>query len=67
LITFEEYAHSNSFSETVKNMYENVTSDIVQRSLFINNLPLDITKEAVLKHLQLFNIVISYLHSQRVI
>jgi RNA recognition motif-containing protein len=39
-------------------MYEYVTPDIVQKSLFINNLPLDVSKQAIQRHLEVFNIVI---------
>lgn len=57
---YEEFASSNSFYLIVKNMAEYVTPDLVCRSLFINNLPLDITKEQILKILQVFNIVNIY-------
>lgn len=53
---FEEYAASNAFSNWIKCLSEYITSEEVQRSLFIANLPLDATKEAIVNHLQLFNV-----------
>ena len=53
---YEEYASSSAFSNWIKILSEYISSEDVQRSLFIANLPLDVTKEALLNFLQIFNI-----------
>ena len=40
----------------IRILSEYISSEDVQRSLFIANLPLDVTKEALLNFLQIFNI-----------
>ena len=60
LILFEEFASSNSFYNTIKNVSEYVVPEIVCKSLFINNLPLEVTKEEILKMLEIFNLVYNY-------
>lgn len=53
---YEEYASSSAFSNWIKILSEYISSEDVQRSLFIANLAFDVTKEALLNFLQIFNI-----------
>jgi len=52
---FEEFASSNSFYATIKNLADYVTPENVQKCLYINNFPLDIDKEFLLKTFEIFN------------
>ncbi len=54
---YEEIASSNSFFNTIKSLAEYIHPEQVCRSVFINNLPLDISKEHLLKYLEIFNLV----------
>jgi len=53
---FEEFSSSNACYFMLKKVSEYITPDKVCKSLFIKNLPLDITKDEILKYLHLFNI-----------
>ena len=53
---FEEFSSSNACFMMLKKVSEYITPDKVCKSLFIMNLPLDISKDDILKYLHIFNI-----------
>jgi inhibitor of KinA sporulation pathway (predicted exonuclease) len=53
---FELYANTNGFYFTMKNISDYVNPEIVTKSIFISGLPLGISKNDILNHLQVFNL-----------
>lgn len=53
---FELFANTNGFYSTMKNISDYVNPEIVTKSIFISGLPLGISKNDILNHLQVFNV-----------